>query len=75
MTIVQSGENTKTFHANMLRKYVSRENSEDRERMSDDVMQGLQLVSEYQNSQLGSEDTMFCTLEAADGQMCQYVHN
>ena len=62
---IQIGENTKTFHANMLRKYVSRENSEDK-RMNDDVVQRLQLVSEYQDSQLGSEDTMFCPLEATE---------
>ena len=62
---IQIGENTKTFHANILRKYVSREKSEDK-RMNDDVVQGLQLVSEDQNSQLGSEDTMFCPLEATE---------
>ena len=62
---IQIGENTKTFHANMLRKYVSREKSEDK-RMNDDVVQGLQLVSEDQDSQLGSEDTMFCPLEATE---------
>ena len=55
---IQIGENTKTVHANMLRKYVSREKSEDK-RMNDDVVQGLQLVSEDQDSQLGSEDPMF----------------
>ena len=62
---IQIGENTKTFHANMLRKYVSREKSEDKI-MNDDVVQGLQLVSEDQDSQLGSEDTMFCPLEATE---------
>ena len=62
---IQIGENTKTFHANMLRKYVSTENSEDK-RMNDDVVQGLQLLSEDQDSQLGSEDTMFCALEATE---------
>ena len=35
---IQIGENTKIFHANMLRKYVCRENSEDK-RMNDDVVQ------------------------------------
>ena len=40
---IQIGENTKTFHANMLRKYVSREKNEDK-RMNVDVVQGLQLV-------------------------------
>ena len=58
-------KNTKTFHANMLRKYVSREKNEDK-RMNDDVVQGLQLVSEDQDSQLGSEDTMYCPLEATE---------
>ena len=62
---IQIGENTKTFHANMLRKYVRRENSENK-RMNDDVVQGLQLVSEDQYSQLGSEDAMFCPLEATE---------
>ena len=66
MIIVKIGENTKPFHANMLRKYVSREKSEDIERMSDDVVQGLQLVSDDQNSQLCSEDTMLCTFQAAE---------
>ena len=59
--LIQIGENTKTFHANMLRKYVSRENCEDKI-MNDDVVQELQLVSGDQDSQLGSEDTMFCAL-------------
>ena len=62
---IQMGEHTKTFHANMLRKYVSREKNEDN-RMNDDVVQGLQLVSEDQDSQLGSEDAMFCPLEATE---------
>ena len=62
---IQICENIKTFHANMLRKYVSRENSEDK-LMNDDVVQGLQLVREDQDSQLGSEDTMFCPLEATE---------
>ena len=62
---IQIGENTNTFHADMLRKYVSRENSEDK-RMNDGVVQLLQLVCEYQYSQLGSEDTMCCPLEATE---------
>ena len=62
---IQIGENTNTFHANMLRKYVSRENSDDK-RINDDVVQGLQLVREDQDSQLGSEYTMFCSLEATE---------
>ena len=62
---IQIGENTNTFHANMLRKYVSREKSEDK-RMNDYVVQASQLVSEDQDSQLGSEDTMFCPLEATE---------
>ena len=62
---IQIGENTKTFHANMLRKYVSIEKNEDK-RMNDDVVQGLQLVSEDQDCQLGSEDAMFCSLEATE---------
>ena len=44
---------------------MSREHSENK-RMNDDVVQGLQLVSEYQDSQLGSEDAMFCPLEATE---------
>ena len=36
---IQIGENTKTFHANLLRKYVSREKSEDKI-MKYDVVQG-----------------------------------
>ena len=46
-----------TFHANTLRKYVFREKNEDKI-MKDDVVEGLQLVSEDQYSQLGSEDPM-----------------
>ena len=65
--------NTKIFHTNMLRKYVSRAKSEDN-RMKDDVVQGLQLVSEDQDSQCGSEYTMFCPFEATeawtDGSIC-----
>ena len=34
--------------------------------MNDDVVQGLQLVSEDQYSQLGSEDARFCPLEATE---------
>ena len=56
---------TKTFHANTVRKYVSREKNEDK-RLKDDVVEGLQLVSEYQDSHLGSEDAMFCPLEATE---------
>ena len=56
---------SKTFHANTVRKYVSREKNEDK-RLKDDVVKGLQLVSEDQDSQLGSEDTMFCPLEATE---------
>ena len=48
-----------------LRKYVSRENSENK-RMNDDVVQGLQLVSEDQDSQLGGEDVLLCPLEATE---------
>ena len=62
---IQIGENTKTFHANMFRKNVNKEKSENK-RMNDDVVQGLQMVSEDQDSQLGSEDTMFCPLEATE---------
>ena len=56
---------SKTFHANTVRKYVSREKNEDR-RLKYDVVEGLQLVSEDQDSQLGSEDTMVCPLEATE---------
>ena len=56
---------SKTFHANTVRKYVSREKNGDK-RMKDDVVEGLQLVSEDQDSQLGSEDAMFCPLEATE---------
>ena len=56
---------SKTFHANTLRKCVSSEKNEDK-RMKDDVVEGLQLVSEDQDSQLDSEDTMFCPLEATE---------
>ena len=56
---------SKTFHANTVRKYVSREKNEDK-RLKDDVVEGLQLVSEDQDSQLGSEDAMFCPLEATE---------
>ena len=45
--------------------YVSGEKSEDK-RTNDDVVQGLQLVSEDQDNQLGSEDAMFCPLEATE---------
>ena len=45
---------SKPFHANTLRKYVSREKNEDK-RMNCDAVQGLQLVNEDQDSQLGSE--------------------
>ena len=62
---IQIGENTKTFHANMLRNYLSREKSENKI-MNDNVVQRLQMVSEYKYSQLGSEDTMFCPLEATE---------
>ena len=34
--------------------------------MKYDVVEGLQLVSEDQDSQLGSEYTMFCPLEATE---------
>ena len=56
---------SKTFHANTVRKYVSREKNEDK-RLKDDVVEGLQLVSEYQDNQLGSGDAMFCPLEATE---------
>ena len=56
---------SKTFHANTVRKYVSREKNEDKI-LKDDVVEGLQLVSEDQDSQLGSEDAMFCPLEATE---------
>ena len=56
---------SKTFHANTVRKYVSREKNEDKI-LKDDVVEGLQLVSEDQDSQLGSEDTMICPLEATE---------
>ena len=56
---------SKTFHANTVRKYVSREKNEDK-RLKDDVVEGLQLVSEDQDSHLGSEDAMFCPLEATE---------
>ena len=56
---------SKTFHANTVRKYVSREKNEDN-RLKDDVVEGLQLVSEDQDSHLGSEDAMFCPLEATE---------
>ena len=49
----------------MSRRYVSREKSEDKI-MKDDVVQGLQLVSEDKDSQFGSEDNMFCPLEATE---------
>ena len=56
---------SKTFHANAVRKYVRRETNEDKI-LKDDVVEGLQLVSEDQDSQLGSEDAMFCPLEATE---------
>ena len=56
---------SKTFHANTVRKYVSREKNEDK-RLKDDVVEGLQLVSEDQDNQLGSGDAMFCPLEATE---------
>ena len=58
-------QKSKTFHANTVPKYVSREKNEDK-RLKDDVVEGLQLVSEDQYSQLGSEDTIFCPLEATE---------
>ena len=56
---------SKTFHANTVRKYVSREKNEDK-RLKDDVVEGLQLASEDQDSHLGSEDAMVCPLEATE---------
>ena len=56
------------------RAYVSGEKSEDK-RMNNDV-EGLQLVSEDQDIQLGSDDTVLCPLEATESWSdVQYVHN
>ena len=71
---LQIGEGVKTFYANMLRKYIARgEQGADQKETDQKAMQTMQMISEDDDSQLGSEDGVVCPLEANETWKDVYV--